>query len=199
MLSMGISGSPVTIVTGVPKLGIYTTYAGVTTGAVAAYIEEELTGIGGSGVASQVYANTNVKLGTYVAAVYAVMDFETVGGVTGVASAVCAEMIMPGSNTTTFGTFAPLKLDIVCPASWAYTQTSVSFIRARASGDTVASWVTNGYLFDLAGMGVAAEDTPAVFHLLKAADVAAATHGLRILVDGVEYDIPLVVTAYSTD
>lgn len=175
---------------------VYTTFGATTSGVVASYIESAMTGIGGSGVASEVYLKTNVILGTYVAAIYGVLDLQTVGGVTGVGSAICAELVMPGSASTAFGTFGALKLDIVCPANWALTQTAVSFIRARASGTTVAAWVTGGYLFDLAGMGTPADDTTAVFHLQNH---VTTTHALRILVDGVSYDIPLVATTYSSN
>ena len=153
-----------------------------------------MTGIGQVGGRVRVNMESNVRLGGWANAFKASVDWKTAGGVSGLGSAICAEMIMPGGAAGT-GTLGVLELELVCPGSWTSSQL-VSFIYAENSGSTKAKFVTEGYLFNLAGMGTPVDDTVACFHLQNH---VTTTHALRILVDGVAYDIPLVATTYTSN
>jgi len=62
-----------------------------------------------------------------------------------------------------------------------------------ANGAAVATWRTNGDLFYIQGMGTASS-TANVFHTTG---TVSATHGLRINIDGVDYDILLKASTYA--
>lgn len=175
-------------------LSVYTTTNYTGSASCGSYLETAMTGVGGAGVGTEVYLKTSVALGNYVAAFYAVLDLQTAGGVTGVGSAICGELVMPG-GAAGIGTFGVLKLDIVCSTSWTSSQ-RVALIRTNTSGGTAAKWITEGYIFDFNGLGTPVDDTSAVFHLQNH---VTTTHALRILVDGVAYDIPLVASTYTSN
>jgi len=175
-------------------IAVYTTTNYTGTANCGSYFEAAMTGVGGAGVGTEVYLKTSVALGNYVAALYAVLDLQTAGGVTGVGSAICGELVLPG-GAAGIGTFGVLKLDVVASASWTSSQ-RVSFFRLRASGSTVATFITNGYLFDINDLGTPADDTAAIWHLTKD---TAPTHALRCIIDGVAYDILMQASQYSSN
>ena len=160
-------------------------------------INTVMTGIGQVGGRVRVNMETNVRLGSWANAFKASIDFKTAGGVTGLGSAICAEMTLPGGAAGT-GTLGVLELEVVCPLSWTSSQL-VSLIYAENSGSTKAKFVTEGYLMNLTGMGTPVDDTVAIFHYVKPSTTVIQTHGLRILVDGVAYDILLAASAYSSN
>ena len=157
-------------------------------------INTVMTGIGQVGGRVRINMESNVALGGWANALKASVDWKTAGGVTGLGSAICAEMTMPG-GAAGIGTMGVLEIELVCPGSWTSSQL-VSLVYARNSGSTAAKFVTEGYLFNLNGMGTATDDVPAIFHLQNH---VTTTHALRILVDGVAYDIPLVATTYTSN
>lgn len=134
----------------------------------------------------RVTMESNVKLGGWANAFKALVNWKTVGGVSGLGSAICAEMVMPG-GACPGGTYGVMELELVCPASWTGGQ-PVSFIYAEASGATKANFDTYGYIMDIAGLTVASGK---VFQQNN----NTASHALRIRVAGTAYYILLSDTS----
>ena len=132
---------------------------------------------------------TNVRLGQWANAFKASIDFKTVGSVSGLGSAICAEMTMGGASMAVAGNYAPLELELVTPSGWLGVQVA-SFAHMQVSGNATAMGVfeTTGHLFNIVGLTA---DTGHMFHTVA---TPTATHGLRIMIAGVGYDIMLKAT-----
>jgi len=113
------------------------------------------------------------------------IDFKTSGSVAGLGSAICAEMTMCGGAMAALGTYGVYEAELVCPTSWTGTN-AVSFFHAVASGATVANYQANGYIMSLNGLG-----TATATKVFDECTAAAASHALRILIDGTPYYILL--------
>jgi hypothetical protein len=94
----------------------------------------------------------DAAMGAYSNALKALVTYGTAGRTTGLGSAFCAETVL--SSYTTVGTYAGLESEIVV-GSGAKTGTATSFLFMGASGADVATFDTNGFLFELNGVTAA--------------------------------------------
>ena len=191
-LNLHTSGAAYAFTAGTPAFAMYTTNASVhaSTSAESFLVYNTQTGIAGVGGRARFYMTTNVALGGWSNALKAAVAYGASGRTTGLGSALCAELEM--SAGTSSGTYAPLESEIVLAAN-AVCGTSTSFLFMSANGADVATWRTNGDLFYIQGMGTASS-TANVFHTTG---TVSATHGLRINIDGVDYDILLKASTYA--
>ena len=142
-----------------------------------------MTGAGGVGGRAKFQLDTNVVLGSWANALKAITVFDTNGAVTGLGSALVAEIEL--SAGTTAGTYAPLESELVL-GTGAQTGTATSFLYMAASGADVGEFDDNGFLFEVAGI------TANTGHLLEAETGAVeSTHSLRIRISGTTYYIPI--------
>lgn len=187
----GISGSPrVCTYNGNKVIAIYTTCASVNaaTSFEPVLFNTVMTGIGQVGGRVRVNMETNVALGGWANAFKASVDWKTAGKVTGLGSAICAEMTMQGGATGSGGTYGVMEIELVCPASWSGT-VPVSFIYAAVSGATKGNFDDYGYLLNLTGV-IAGSG-----HLFQEnTTITDSTHALRIKIGSTDYFIPLHAT-----
>lgn len=143
-----------------------------------------MTGAGGVGGRAKFKLETNVALGGWANAVKAHTEFGASGRVTGLGSALVAELQL--SAGTTQGTYAPLESEIVMP-SGASTGTATSFLYGAASGAAVGTFDDNGFFFELAGL------TAGAAHVFAANSKTgiAMTHTLRCRIGGTTYYLAL--------
>jgi len=134
-------------------ISIYSTCASTngSTSFEPVYISTVMTGVGQVGGRVRVNMETNVTLGGWANAFKALVDWKTTGKVTGLGSAICAEMVMQGGATGSGGTYGVVEIELVCPASWS-GDVPVSFIYAQVSGDTKGNFDDNGFLINLVGV-----------------------------------------------
>jgi len=132
---------------------------------------------------------SNVQVGNWANAILGKIDFSTAGFVTGLAGAVCAELDMPAA-TIGNGSYCCFEAELGVPtgALGFGTTVPVAFLTGNAWGDGVAEFRDDGYIFNFTGLGAAT--AAKVFDECTA---AAASHALRILIDGVPYYIMLNV------
>jgi hypothetical protein len=131
-LQGGSSASPMTLTVGTPLFAQYTTCADEGTGnAIPFYVKSTMTGAGGYGARSQFDMTANVALGSYANALKAYTSFGATGRVTGMASALCAELAL--SAGTTEGSYAALEAELVA-ATGDPVGTSTSFLYCNAGG-----------------------------------------------------------------
>ena len=188
-IQVGDSTTGWTALYGDRAINIYSTCADTGTGnAMPVYINAVMTGTGGLGRAIEAVLDVNSRLGSYSNAIKGYVDF-TGGSVTGLGSAICAEMLMGGASMPAAGNYAPLELELVTPSGWLGVQVA-SFAHMQVSGNATAMGVfeTTGHLFNIVGLTA---DTGHMFHTVA---TPTATHGLRIMIAGVGYDIMLKAT-----
>ena len=192
--SVGTSGSPIDLLTTATNkaLEIYSTSASTTAGTSVEpiYMKSTMTGAGGVGGHALFHMYTNVQLGDWANALKGYTEFGASGSVTGLGTAVLAEMKMPGA-TLTGGNYAPFEAELVFTASGTTGGTPVSFLHAQASGDAtaLADYRSTGYVMSLQGLGSAASGK-----IFQANTAAAATHALKILIGSTPYYIMLTDT-----
>ena len=188
-LGIGVSATPIVSTYNVPVVSMYFTCASTNTGTSfePVLFHTIMTGAGQVGGRVRVTMESNVKLGGWANAFKALVDWKTIGGVTGLGSAICAEMVMPG-GACPGGTYGVVEIELACPASWTGGQ-PVSLIYAQTSGDTKANFDTYGYLFDIWGVTVGSGK---VFQ--ENTTITSSTHALRIRIGGTAYFIPLHAT-----
>ena len=146
---------------------------------------------GASANGANFVSSTEVTLGTYANALNGKLDFGTAGAVTGLGGAICAEIDLgPG---TTAGSYACFEAEMILPTS-ASTGTRSSFMTLNASGAGVATFDTNGFLFDVNGL------TANTGKLLRTglSQAVTASARLRVQVNGTSYYIPLCVNEALT-
>jgi hypothetical protein len=154
-------------------------------------VESEMTGDGGVGGRCRFQLDTDVQLGGWANALKGITVFGENGSVTGLGSAVVAEMTL--SAGTTAGTYAPLEIELNLDAD-AETGTATSLIYASVNGDGAGEFNDNGYALYLAGL------TAESGHVFQESAVSGidSTHALRINVGGTAYFIPLHTSASFT-
>ena len=199
--SFGQAGSPalpsVLIYNGAKSMALYTTCASSNTGTSyePQYIENTMTNGDQVGGRFRVHLVRNVA-GTagWVNAFKASVDCGTLGSVNGLLSASCDEVALPAKIVGT-GTYCAKELELTAAANCNMGSHPTSFIYGNISGDgtAVATVRGAGYLFQLDGLGTAST-THAIFHTTGA---VSGTHGLRVLIDGVEYDFLLKAVTYA--
>jgi len=151
-------------------------------------VSSTMTGAGGVGGRARFQLDTNVALGAWANALKGITVFGASGSVTGLGSAILAEMTL--SAGTSSGTYAPLEIELNL-GSGASTGTQSSLIYASVNGDGAGTFDDNGLLLSLNGVTIGAG------HLVQASAVSDidATHALKIAINGTAYYIPLNTAA----
>lgn len=146
-----------------------------------------MTGVGGVGGRARFELDTNVALGGWANALKGQIEFGAAGRVTGLGSAVVAEMIL--SDGTTSGSYAPLEIELGMPTATSSTGTRTSFISLNSYGNATGLGVLddNGFLFDLNGVTAGAAH---IFALNAKTGIGMAATA-RVQVLGVTYYVPL--------
>jgi hypothetical protein len=150
-MELGTSASPTAVLyNGTQVLQIYTTCGSTTdTGFGQQIIKNVMTGAGQSVEGLQVTLESDVKLGTYANAACFRADWKTNGGVAGLGSVICAEMVMGAGATE--GTFGIVEFEVNCPASWTGTG-PIAFLYMNTYGATAANFDDYGYFLNLTGV-----------------------------------------------
>jgi hypothetical protein len=151
-ITVATSGAPMAITASTYGFTVFTTTS-VTTGDVtSSMITHSFTGAGACGWALKVVANvTDVALGAYANAGYFYLDLKTSGSISGLGTALCAELVMMGSAMPGAGTYGGIEIEIGCPTSWTGTN-DVSFLYCNAYGATVGNFDDYGFFATLAGL-----------------------------------------------
>lgn len=153
-------------------------------------ISTTMTGIGGVGGRARFFMTTNVALGGWANALKGEVTWGATGRVTGLGSAILAEMKM--SAGTSSGSYAPLEVELVMPTN-AVTGTRTSFMSLNVSGAAAGVFDDNGFLFDVNGL--TGSDAGHLFDELSELTNAAIQARLRINVNGTAWYIGLSDTA----
>jgi hypothetical protein len=152
-----------------------------------------MTGVGGVGGRAKFRLDTNVALGGWANALKAHTVFGATGKVTGLGSALVAEMELSAGTTT--GSYAPLEVELGMSET-AESGDRVSFMSLNAYGHAtgLGKLDDNGSLFDLNGL------TAGDAHIFRTglSQAVTASANLRIKVGGTNYFIPLCVASALT-
>jgi hypothetical protein len=158
------------------------TSTAVTTSALMQAIDVEMSTTAASAVnmveVIKATLKTEVQVGNYVNALSGKINFGGTGYATGLAGVVCAELNTP-TLATASGTYTCFEAEI--NAINATNTVPVSFMTMNAWGAGVAGFNTYGNIFDINGL------TEGAGNILDAIADHAATHTLRIRLDGVLY------------
>ncbi len=143
-----------------------------------------MTGAGGVGGRARFQLNANAALGGWANALKAITVLGTSGKVTGLGSALVAELTLSAGATD--GTYAPLEIELNL-GEGAKTGTATALIYASVNGDGAGAFDDYGYALYLAGL------TAESGHVFQASAVTGvnSTHALRINIGGTPYFIPL--------
>lgn len=142
---------------GTPPIAMYFTNAGTTsTNAEPFYIKSIMTGANGYGGRCRFHAYKNVTGGTNFMALKAHAEFGSSGRISGLATALCAELVMPNANLGSGGAYYTLELEYVAGGTSLVTAGSptgnqAGFIYMNQSGDADGDFDDNGFLFYLDG------------------------------------------------
>jgi len=136
-------------------------------------------------------AATNTARGAHVS-----LQAGATGTVSGLGAGVDAQLYLK-NEALAGGTYSALNSEIYSEGSSVTTAgaTDVSFIRVSNGGDATgaATVLAAGNFMTLSGMGTATSATN-IFHTTG---TVSATHGLRINIDGVDYDVLLKASTYA--
>ena len=197
-LGLGTSGTPmVQTYNGNKAVGIYTTCASTNTGTSfePVLINTVLTGAGQVGGRVKINMSTDVVLGGWANALKAQVECNTDGRCTGTLSAFCGEVVMPASDVSALGgSYAALEAEINTPASSvANEKTSFIYFGTGGNSTAIAAFQDAGNLFEFVGLGTASSAE----NLFHTTGTVSATHGLRVRIDNVFYDILLKASTYA--
>lgn len=183
------SASPVSITAGsTPIVSTYSKSASTTGNIVSSEVTQLMTGASASNTVemSRFVLTSAVEMGTWANAVLAKVDLTTTGYVSGLVGVVCAELDMPSTAPAGgAGTYTCYEAEINMAGA---TTVPVSAFVVNAWGAQVASFDTNGYLFDISGV------TKASGKIFQDNTAAAASQALRIRINGTKYYIMLTST-----
>ena len=154
-----------------------------------------MTGVGGTGGRTLFEMDTNVALGGFSNALKAEVTYGASGRTTGLGSAFVAEMTL--SAGTSAGTYAPVEIELNMGAS-ASTGTASSLMYASVNGESAdkATFDTNGYLLNLAGVTAG---TSKMFANNGNIALAEITYGLKVKIAGADYYLLAVTAADFAD
>lgn len=188
-LALGTSGTPLAHTSETDKAySVYTTTNSTSAGTSyePVLFSTELTGAGQVGGRVRAYMKTNVVLGGWANAFKAEVDFQTNGAVTGLGSALVAEMTMPGS-TPSGGNYGVIEAELNCPASFdAGSLVALSFAYLSVQGATVTEMDDHGTLLNIQGL------TAGDGSLLQTGNTLAnAAATLKVKVGSTIYYLPL--------
>lgn len=145
-----------------------------------------MTGIGGVGGRAKFKMSTEVALGSWANALKAEVDWGTAGAVTGLGSALVAEMTLgPGSQAG--GTYGVLELELNAPADSG--DTNVAFIYASMQGADDDALDDHVCLISLNGVTAGSGSILQTFSQITNAAVQAS---LKIKINGTAWYIPLM-------
>lgn len=191
--NMFTSGAPYSYTAGTPCFTLYATNAGTSssTSAEPFYVKSTLTGTGQVGGRSRFHCYSNVTSGGWVNALKSYMEFGASGKTTGLASSMCAEMLLPNADLGSGGAYFPLEIEHVSGGTSTTTAGALSgnhtgFIYMAASGDTDGDFDDNGFLLHITGL------TAGSGHLFHTDNTAGTVAGsLRIGIGTTPYYILL--------
>jgi len=194
-VTLGTSATPIAHTVQTEKVLESNTTQSSTSGTVSyepILISSVLTGAGQVGGRSRFYMETGAALGGWANALKGEVKFTTNGRVTGLASAVVAEMTMPGKALTT-GNYAPLELELNLPTSFTTAAgTPTSFIYASAQGAAAAAFDTGGYVMNIQGL------TAGAGKIITAGTTLGTAYGsMRVRIGTTDYWIPLYAAEAS--
>jgi hypothetical protein len=187
-----VIGNASTDTLAVTGLGTWTLSSASTSGSASVEplaITTTLTGVGGVGGRFKSSLVTNVALGAWSNAIKGEVTYGASGRTTGLGSAIVAEMTM--SAGTTSGTYAPFEAELNLGSN-APIGTDTSLFYGSING-TATEYLADGHLMSFQGLGAASSATN-IFHTTG---TVSATHGLRINIGGVDYDILLKASTYA--
>lgn len=189
-LSVGESGTPISLAVAADvAVDIYTTSPLVDTGVSVQpiYMKSIMAGVGGVGGRACFHMATAVQLGGWANALKGYFELETGGKVTGLGSAVLAELKLPGESLGGIGHYAVSEMELVTQASGITGGAPVAFQWMQVSGDQSAidDWEDNGHLMIIKGLTDAADN---IFDTDAGATIKAT---LRILIGTTPYYIML--------
>jgi len=156
-LSVGESGTPIPLAAAVEKaVEIYTTSPSIDTGESVQpiYMKSIMAGIGGVGGRACFHMATAVQLGGWANALKGYLELETGGKVTGLGSAVLAELKLPGESLGGIGSYAVSEMELVTQEHGLTGGAPVAFQWMQVSGNQAAidDWEDNGYFMVIKGL-----------------------------------------------
>ncbi|MGB2987136.1 MAG: hypothetical protein WBE26_14790, partial [Phycisphaerae bacterium] len=147
------------------------------------YSKTVMTGAAGVGGRARFHLYTQVALGGWCNALKAHMEFGNTGKVTGMASALCAELALD-AGITSGGHYAPLESELTCTQTGGVgAGTSFLFCNVGGHATGITTLNTSGYLFEL---GENIVDTAS--GMIDSASITATnfSHRIRIRALGVD-------------
>jgi hypothetical protein len=189
-ITIGTSGSPISLAAQPDHaIDIYTTSPSTDAGNSVRpiHMTSTMAGIGGVGGRAEFEMTSNVALGGWANALKGYFNMGDSCTVTGLGSAVLAELKLPGASLGGVGSYAVMEMELVTQANGLTGAAPVAFQWMQVSGDgtATADFEDNGYLMVIKGL---TEGTGNIFS--AGADVAAAAT-LKILVGTTPYYILL--------
>jgi len=168
-------------------LEVITTTAATGASVRPIHMVSTLTGVGAVGGRAEFEMTSNVALGGWANALKGYFNMGAACSVSGLGSAVCAEMLLPGASLAGVGSYGVVEMELVTQTSGLTGGAPVAFQWMQVSGDgtATADWEDNGYLMIIKGL---TEGTGNIYS--AGADVIAAAT-LRILVGSTPYYIML--------
>lgn len=191
-VSFGNSAYPQSLLYTQKALKVYSTCPSVnaSTSFEPALFYTTMTGVGQVGGRVRAFMTTNVALGDWSNALKGEVTYGVAGRTNGIGSSILAEMTL--SAGTTQGNYAPLEVELNVP-SGAAIGTKTAFGYLSANGADVATFQHGGNLLTLVGLGTAGSS----HYLFHTTGTVSATHGLRISIDGVDYDLLMKASTYA--
>jgi hypothetical protein len=197
---LGSSGTPFPLLTSLTKraVNIFTTSSSTNGGTSVRpfYFKNTMTGAGGVGGRAEFCMSiSNVVLGGWANALKGLAECNTSGRCTGLLSGVCGEVVLPAGNVSALsGNYAAIEAELNAPAG-CVPSAATGFLFLGTGGDATAIAALNlaGRLITILGL-TAASATHNIFHTTG---TVQATHGLRINIDNVDYDILLKASTYA--
>jgi hypothetical protein len=173
---------------GSPLVAIYSTNSSThaSNSVESFYCETTMTGAAGVGGRGRFYMTANVALGGWANALKAHTVFGASGRITGMASALCAELELSAGCTQ--GTYAPLESELVGDSGLS-TGTSTSFLYCNIDGTGEATYNANAFFFEI-GAGVTG-DAGEMWEAESNSDSMSMTHVLKVKVAGTTMYIPM--------
>jgi hypothetical protein len=190
-VGLGNSSTAQTLTAGTPMLQVYSTCSSTSgsTNAEPIYMKSTMSGAGGVGGRAKFDLYASAALGGWCNAIKGQTEFaDSTGRVTGLASAVCAEMIL--STGTTQGNYAPLEAELIANSAVS-TGTRTAFLYCNVAGSNgtgITTINTNGY-FLVIGDGIA--DTAGGIWEAESITATNFSHVLKCNIDGTDMWIGL--------
>jgi len=168
-------------------LEVITTTAATGNSVRPIHMVSTLTGPGAVGGRAEFEMTSNVALGGWANALKGYFNMGNSCSVSGLGSAIVAEMLLPGASLAGVGSYGVLEIELVTQANGLTGGAPVAFQWMQVSGNSTATadWEDTGYLMIIKGLN---EGTGNIYS--AGADVIAAAT-LRILVGTTPYYLML--------